>query len=193
MNADVIIMSITKGVNNMAVRSTLYKIADLVKRRLLPPHIYARSVGVKMGHSCKISTTNFGTEPYLIELGNNVHITSGVTFINHEGGLWVFRHRTPNFDVFGKIKVGSNTYIGNNATLLYGIEIGNNCIIGYGSVVTKSVPPNSVAVGCPAKVITSVSDFKEKVLKYDMGTKLMRASEKRAKLINSPDTAFIHK
>ena len=177
----------------MTIRNMIHQITNLLKRRVLPANIYARNIGVKMGKSCKISSTNFGTEPYLIELGNNVHVTSGVTFITHEGGLWIFRHRIPNFDVFGKIKVGSNTYIGNNATILYGVEIGKNCIIGYGSVVTKSIPPNSVVAGFPAKVISTVSEFETKMLKSNMGTKLMNVHEKKSKLVGMPDTAFVKK
>ena len=110
----------------MDVWKILRQIDNLLKRKLLPANVYARSIGVKMGKSCKISSTNFGTEPYLIELGDHVHVTSGVTFITHEGGLWIFRMSKSDFDVFGKIKVGSNTYIGNNASILYGVEIGKN-------------------------------------------------------------------
>jgi acetyltransferase-like isoleucine patch superfamily enzyme len=51
------------------------------------------------------------------------------------------------------ITVGSNCWIGSKVTLLAGTTIGDNCVIGAGSVVTKDIPTNSIAVGCPAKVI----------------------------------------
>lgn len=53
------------------------------------------------------------------------------------------------------ITIGENCWIGAKVTVLAGVIIGNNCIIGAGSVVTKSIPDNSIAVGNPAKVIKS--------------------------------------
>jgi acetyltransferase-like isoleucine patch superfamily enzyme len=51
------------------------------------------------------------------------------------------------------IKIGSDVWIGSNVKILDGVEIGDGCVIGAGSVVTKSIPPYSIAVGVPAKVI----------------------------------------
>jgi len=69
---------------------------------------YARKVGVEFGKGCVLSTRYWGSEPYLIEIGDHVHITSGVSFITHDGGVWVFREKVPDFDVFGKIVIGNN-------------------------------------------------------------------------------------
>lgn len=109
----------------------------------------------------------FGSEPYLIELGDNVRITNGVRFVTHDGGLWVLRN-LGKIDIsvgkFGKIKVGSNTHIGWNAIIMPGVTIGSNCIIGCGAVVTKDIPDNSVAVGVPARVIETIDEYYEKVM-----------------------------
>ena len=51
------------------------------------------------------------------------------------------------------IKVGNNVWIGGNVVVLPGVTIGDNVVIGAGSIVNKSIPPNSVAVGNPCKVI----------------------------------------
>ena len=51
--------------------------------------------------------------------------------------------------------IGNQTFIGANSIVLPGIKVGNNCIVGSGSVVTKDVPDNSVAVGNPARIIKS--------------------------------------
>jgi acetyltransferase-like isoleucine patch superfamily enzyme len=53
---------------------------------------YARYKGVKIGQGCNIQTINWGTEPYLIEIGDNTQITKGVSFYTH-GGSWVFRKK----------------------------------------------------------------------------------------------------
>ena len=51
------------------------------------------------------------------------------------------------------IVIGNNVWIGGNATILDGVTIGNNCVIGAGSVVTKNIPDNSIAVGNQCRVI----------------------------------------
>lgn len=50
--------------------------------------------------------------------------------------------------------VGNRVSLGNNCKVIGGVEVGDNCIVGVSAVVTKSLPANSVAVGCPAKVIS---------------------------------------
>ena len=62
----------------------------------------------------------------------------------------------------GKVTIGSNCFIGMNALIMKGATIGDNCVIGSGSIVTGTIPPNSVAVGNPARVICSIEDFREK-------------------------------
>lgn len=54
------------------------------------------------------------------------------------------------------IIVGNNVWIGANVTVVPGVTIGDNCVIGAGSVVTKDIPDNTVAVGNPCKVIKSI-------------------------------------
>lgn len=58
------------------------------------------------------------------------------------------------------ITIGGNCWIGAKVTVLAGVIIGNNCIIGAGSVVTKSIPDNSIAVGNPARIIKSIEKDK---------------------------------
>ena len=54
------------------------------------------------------------------------------------------------------VNIGKNVWIGSNSTICPGVTIGDNAVIGAGSVVTKDVPENMVAVGVPAKVIKSI-------------------------------------
>ena len=120
----------------------------------------------KVGSGCEFLTTSvpFGSEPYLIEIGNNVRITAGVKFCTHDGGMWVLRHNgmLENADFFGRIKVEDNVHIGWNTIIMPGVTIGHDSVIGVGGVVTKSIPPRSIAVGVPAKVIRSIDDYYEK-------------------------------
>lgn len=92
-----------------------------------------------------------------IEIGNDVMIADFVVIRDHN-------HR---FDKIGvpinrqgminkPIKIGNNVWIGTKATILSGVTIGDNCIIGANAVVTKDIPSNSVAVGIPAKVVKTI-------------------------------------
>ena len=54
------------------------------------------------------------------------------------------------------IHIGKNVWIGSNSTILSGVTIGDNAVIGAGSVVTKDIPENMIAVGSPARVIRSI-------------------------------------
>ena len=153
---------------------------------------YARYLGVKVGKNCDIKISVFASEPYLIEIGDHVQITNGVKFFTHGGG-WVFREEYPDFDTFGKIKIGNNVYIGNNAMIMPGVEIGNNVIIGAGSIVTRSVPDNVVVTGIPAKIVSGLDDFKEKNLKYNLNIKKLNIQGKREFLLSASDDKFMKK
>ena len=147
---------------------------------------FSRYLGAKVGQRTKVLTRPvelLGSEPYLVEIGDHVEITSGVRFITHDGGVWVLRDQHPDVDVFGKIVIGNNVFIGFNAIVMPGVTIGDNCVIGAGSVVTRDVPPNSIVAGVPAKVLKSLDDYRESSLKRSLGTKSMSADEKRNFLI----------
>ena len=123
----------------------------------------------------------FGSEPYLITIGSNCRITYGVKFATHDGGVWTLRKNgfLEDADVFGRITIGDNTNIGWNAIIMPGVNIGKNCVIGAGAVVTKDVPDNSVAAGVPAKVIETLDEYKKKVESKAVMTKHMKPDEKR--------------
>ncbi|MVX37328.1 acyltransferase, partial [Myroides sp. LoEW2-1] len=134
------------------------RILNWYRKRFWSCNKYAQYLGVKVGKNSLLSTKYFGSEPYLIEIGDDVRVTADVKFFCH-GAARVFRKENPNFDFFGKIKIGDNVYIGNNALLMPGITIGNNVIVAAGSVITKSVPNDSIVGGNPAKVIGSVKEL----------------------------------
>lgn len=143
----------------------LYKLFIYVSKYILPPNIFARVVGVKFGKNCKFYTKHFGSEPFLIEIGDDVQIAGNVHFWNH-GGAWPLRKKYRHFDYFGKIIIKNNVYIGSGVGILPGVTIGNNVIVGAMSCVTKSIPDNSIVAGNPAKVISNIKDFESKLLPY---------------------------
>lgn len=141
---------------------------------------------MKIGKNCIIDkTAEFGTEPYLISMGDNVRITKGVRFITHDRSLWVPKNLglvDKKADFFGKIVIGNNVNIGWDAIIMPGVQIGDNCIIAAGAIVTKNIPDNSVAVGMPAKVLESVQEYADKKRNSCVLTKNMTSEEKKAYL-----------
>lgn len=141
---------------------------------------FKRFGGVIGKNSVVFSDVFFGSEPYLIKIGNNCRISYGVKFATHDGGVWVLRNKPSlkDADVFGKITIGDNVNIGWNAIILPGVTIGDNCVIGAGAVVTKDVPSNSVAAGCPARVIESLEEYEKKVATKCVMTRQMSPKKK---------------
>ena len=123
--------------------------------------------GMRVGKGVSVmGGVNFGSEPYLITLDDQVRISFNVAFVTHDGGTWAFRDRPEYADVikYGQIHVGERTFIGCNSTIMPGVTIGKRCVIGAGSVVTKDIPDGCVAVGVPARVIMTTEEYAQKSL-----------------------------
>jgi len=109
--------------------------------------------GVKIGKNVKISTHTFICEGVTIE--DNVFVGHNVSFINDKYPRATAAGGALQTEADWKvvptvIKQGAS--IGTSCTILCGVTIGENSIIGAGSVVTKDIPPNVIAVGVPARV-----------------------------------------
>jgi acetyltransferase-like isoleucine patch superfamily enzyme len=114
--------------------------------------------GAKIGARCKISSHSFICEGVVLE--DAVFVGHGVIFINDRYP----RATTSSGELQTETDwncqqtfVGRGASIGSGATLLGGITVGENAIIGAGSVVTKNVPPGATVAGNPARVITAPS------------------------------------
>lgn len=128
---------------------------------------YLRKKGVRIGDnticfdSRRIAVDI--TRPSLIEIGNHVFLHKNTAILTHDWCSYVFVNLYGDFlPSHGCVKIGNNVWLGESCTILKGVIIGDNCIIGLGSVVTKDIPSNSVAVGRPAKVICSIQEYYEK-------------------------------
>ena len=120
-------------------------------------------------------------------IGDNVTITNNVVFHTHDGGAGLFREEHPGINIFGRIIIGNNVFIGSNTILLPGVRIGDNVVVAAGSIVSKDIPNNTVVAGVPAKKIRSFSEYKEKVLKnaiYVYETRDIKRKEEILKKMN---------
>lgn len=111
-----------------------------------------------IGKNCKISSHSFICEGVHIE--DNVFIGHNVTFINdkyphstNEDGLMQDESDWKVVETF--VRKGAS--VGSSATILCGITIGENAIVGAGAVVTKDVEPNDVVAGVPAKIVNKIN------------------------------------
>ncbi len=155
-------------------------------------YIRSKNVYASVGENCSIQKRKIPLYPNLIRLGNNVHLASGVSFITHDithrmlNHLDIVRRYGGLHERIGCIEIGDNVFVGAGVRILFDTKIGSNVIIGAGSTVTKDIPSNSVAVGSPARVISSLDEFIEKAvmadkLSEDMLPKNQSVSEESAK------------
>jgi len=181
--------------------TTTMNIFDLIsgivkdaKRRVycrINPVGYAKSIGVKVGNNCRLLDVDFGSEPYLIVLGDHVSATQ-VKFITHDGGVWVFRNKHRKADVIAGIKVGNNVFLGLGVTVLPGVTIGDNVVVGSGAIVAEDIPSNCVAIGVPARPIKTLDEYWTSIEPRIIPTKDMSSKEKRAYLIKRFKRTDLH-
>jgi acetyltransferase-like isoleucine patch superfamily enzyme len=124
-----------------------------------------RKAGAKIGENCFLQMSELASEPYLVEIGNNVAIAAGVSLITHDGASVILRDEYPYLRFYGKIVIEDNCFIGRGAVICAGVRIGKNSIVGPMSVVIKDVKPGSVVIGNPAIQVSTVDKYRERCLK----------------------------
>jgi acetyltransferase-like isoleucine patch superfamily enzyme len=128
--------------------------------------IYSRYFKVNMGKRVRITgTPAFGSEPYLITIGDDVTIIDVVIFHTHDGGVGILRKKYPGINISKPIRIGNNVFIGSNTTIFPGKTIGNNVVIGASGVVTKNIPNDVLVASVQVRIIRSLSDYETAVLK----------------------------
>jgi acetyltransferase-like isoleucine patch superfamily enzyme len=125
--------------------------------------VAARSLGATVGDGCRVLSLEMGSEPWLISIGDRVTISSGVQFLTHDGVGWLFNDARGRRFKYARISIGNDVFVGIRSVIMPGVRIGNRCVIGAGSVVTRSVPDGLVVAGNPARVITTYADLMERV------------------------------
>lgn len=125
---------------------------------------------------CKLDKTF----PKGVHIGQYTYVASGVHILAHDRTRGMYVHTF----------VGEHTFIGTNAIILPGVRIGNHCVIGAGSIVTKDVPSGSVVAGNPARVVKSgiVTGRYGRFLGADDTERRLRAADPAARAL--PDKDF---
>ena len=133
------------------------------------------------------------TRPFLIEIGDDVKITKGVTILTHGYDFCVLRNvYDETIGSSGKVSIGNNVFIGMNTTILKGVSVGDNVIIGACSLVNKDIPSNCVAAGNPAKPIMTLDEYYNKRKKCELEEAAMLAKVYYDKYRRVPEPQIFH-
>lgn len=129
---------------------------------------HLKNIGVKMGDDVVIFSpgrTNIDEQnPHLLSFGSHVAMTGPVTILTHDYSVGVTKVWTHG-EILGSqkpVSIGSNVFLGWGCTVLPGTTIGDNCIVGAGSVVSGNVEGGSVWGGVPGKRICSLEEYYER-------------------------------
>ncbi|MDK0933370.1 acyltransferase [Clostridium perfringens] len=124
----------------------------------------------KMGSGVAIYTDDFGFEPYLIDIEDNVTIAAQAMLITHDASCYNVRrflNTNKNLTKLDTIKLRENCFIGARSIIMPGVTIGKNSIVAAGAVVSHDIPDNTVVGGVPAKTICNISNFSEKLIEIN--------------------------
>jgi len=124
--------------------------------------------GLKIGKNVTIETAVYidNVYPYLISIGDNCSIASGVRLLAHDDTPCKF---TGGYARLGRIDIKDNCFIGENCIILPGVSIGPNVLIAAGSVVNKDILPNSCVAGVPARFYAKFDEYIENQKKLIQG------------------------
>jgi maltose O-acetyltransferase len=139
-----------RNARRVAIRGLLGKVGDncVVEQPLFCTYGYNTTVGDNFFLNVNGKLMDSGK----ITIGNNVFIAPNVSIITEEHAMDV-EQRLAGLEYAYPVTIGDNVWICTGAIILPGVTIGEDSVIGAGSVVTKDIPPKSLAVGNPCKVI----------------------------------------
>ena len=144
---------------------------------------YLRRQGMEIGEGTHIFSDISTTESYLIRIGDRTTISNNVQFVTHDASIQKVIPEAS--DLFGKITIGNNCFIGARAIILYGVSLPDNTIVAAGSVVTKSVcEEGCILAGNPARVVSTCERFAQKNVSFAVNIHGLTEDEKRKLLDN---------
>lgn len=138
--------------------------------------------GLVIGKNCSIQKRVIidDSHPWLIEIGDNVRIASYVHIIAHDGSA---KNHLNGYTKIVRVKIGNNCFLASGVVVLPGGKIGDNSIIGAGSVVTHDIPENILAFGAPAKPVCTIDEYNRKLDKlFDESPKFDESYTLRGKI-----------
>ena len=146
-------LNVTEYVMNVTVRNILQELLPNANKRLYiePPFHCDYGYNIHSGENVYFNVNCVVLDAMKVAIGNNVFFGPGVHIYTATHPLDATERRTKQYSK--PISIGSDCWIGGNTVISPGVTIGNGVTIGAGSVVTKDIPHNTLAVGNPAKVI----------------------------------------
>lgn len=147
---------------------------------------YYRKQEMCIGSNTHIFSRLSSSEPYLIKIGDHVTISTDVKLLTHDASIGALCGRNKISDICGEINIGNNTFIGSGAIIMYGVTVGERCIIAAGAVVTKSVPDGEVWGGNPAYKLGSTDEFLQRNASWGLQLHGLTFEEKKERIINGP-------
>jgi len=141
-----------------ALRTMGRRFLRRVRGELDPAQLAAR--GLRLGRNVYIgrSTVLDGGFLWLISVGDDTTISARVEILAHDAST----RRHLGYSIVAPVTIGSRVYIGVGAIILPGVTIGDDAIVGAGSVVRADVPARTVAVGVPARVVSTLDEYLER-------------------------------
>lgn len=137
---------------------------DRWKRLTLDGPAYARWKGVTVGPDTIVLAWDFGSEPFLIEIGRGAMVANEVQFLTHDGAMTACVDGRGRRHAFRRIVIGERAFIGYRAILMPGVRVDDDAIVAAGAVVTRSVPAGWIVGGNPARHIGFTADYRARVL-----------------------------
>ena len=150
---------------------------------------------MNIGNNVHIYSDIFSKEPYMISIDDGTTISGNVTLVTHDNSI--SKYYTNYTDIFGRISIGKNCFIGMGSMILPGVSLPDNTIVAAGSVVTKSVILSNeldggvVIGGNPAKLIGTIREMKIKNERYGFNITGLSFDEKKTLLFENEERLIV--